>query len=168
MPCSHDLTRISSSMFAETTVIENSSKPCDTGSPVAEVSRSYPAVDFSSVDPVWPDKRSPEAKAYHHTRDAILARGQRCIAALAARPEKFIFVVSHSGFLRVGVAGWWWFNADYRIFDFETDAAGAPKLKQHDDTIAGGLGLSWTEPVELGLDLPAEDTPEEDPNATVV
>jgi hypothetical protein len=148
---------------------ENSSKPCDTGSPLSDISPSYPTVDFSSVGPVWPDKISPEAQAYHYTRDAILARGQRCIATLAARPEKFVFVVSHSGFLRLGVVGRWFFNADYRIFDVEDGDSHVPRLSQHQDTISGGLGWSFTEPVELGSGLPTDDSPaEEDPGNSVV
>lgn len=152
---------------------ENSAKPCDTGSPLPDISRSFPTVDFSSVDPIWPDKTSPEAEAYHYTRDAILARGQRCISALATRPEKYVFVISHSGFLRLGVVGWWFFNADYRIFDFEDGPSesgelDAPNLKQHQDTIAGGQGWSITEPVKLGLGLPGGSTPVEDPSDSVV
>lgn len=70
-----------------------------------------------------------------------------------------MFVVSHSGFLRLGVAGWWWMNADYRIFAFEEKQGEGEgiRLVQDKATIEGGLGLSWNEPVELGLDLPEED-----------
>ncbi|KAF5978929.1 hypothetical protein FBULB1_5957 [Fusarium bulbicola] len=131
---------------------ENSSKPCDTGSPLSSISPSFTQVNLSSVDPLWPDKTSPSAERYWYTKKSILARGQRALDDLKQRPEKLIFVVSHAGFLRLGVAGYWFFNSDYRVFDFE-----AQGIKQREGTAAGGMGLSFTEPVELGLDLPEED-----------
>ncbi|KAG9502287.1 hypothetical protein J7337_005114 [Fusarium musae] len=109
-------------------------------------------VNLSSVDPLWPDKTSPSAERYWYTKKSILARGQRALEDLKKRPEKLIFVVSHAGFLRLGVAGYWFFNSDYRVFDFEDKG-----IKQREETKAGGMGLSFTETVELGLDLPEED-----------
>lgn len=120
------------------------------------VQKDFSQVDFSAVDPVWPDKSSSKAAKYHYTRTSILARGQRALGDLEERSESLIFVVSHSGFLRLGVAGWWWMNADYRIFRFagEQDSRAELRLVQDESTIKGGLGLSWNEPVELGFELP--------------
>ncbi|KJZ77411.1 hypothetical protein HIM_03135 [Hirsutella minnesotensis 3608] len=147
---------------------ENSAKPCDTGSPVSSVAAAYPRVDFSRLDPVWPDKTSPAGARYADTRDAILARGAAALETLYRRPEDIVFVVSHSGFLRSGVCGWWFFNADYRVFRFDLRAdagadgitgQGKPRraLQQEESTLAGGMGLSWTHQVELGFELPGED-----------
>ncbi|KAF5026379.1 hypothetical protein F66182_1507 [Fusarium sp. NRRL 66182] len=152
-PSSHPIIIISSP------AVENSDKPCDTGSPIASVSPDFPKVNFSSVDAIWPDKTSPAAQRYAHTKRSILARGRRALEHLYERPEKLIFVVSHSGFLRLGVVGYWFFNSDYRVFDFEAGRGQDAELRvrQQDKTLAGGLGLSFTDPVELGLDLPVED-----------
>ena len=117
----------------------------------------FPDVDFETVDPVWPDKTTPAGGRYAYTRTAILARGKRCMEELSRRPEKLVLVISHSGFLRVGVTGYWWMNADYRIFDFEHATSGELRLRQDESTLSGGLGLSWKDPVELGSDLPEED-----------
>ncbi|KPM37755.1 hypothetical protein AK830_g8808 [Neonectria ditissima] len=135
---------------------ENSDKPCDTGSPVSSLTGDFPLVDFAHVDPVWPDKTSPSSQRYAHTRRDILARGQSGLAALHQRPEKLVFVVSHSGFLREGVVGYWFFNSDYRIFNFDQEAGGL-NLKQDNSTLSGGMGLSWPEPVTMGSDLPDGD-----------
>ncbi|KAH7121972.1 histidine phosphatase superfamily [Dactylonectria estremocensis] len=135
---------------------ENSDKPCDTGSPISSLTGDFPQVNFNNVDPVWPDKTSNTARRYAHTRRDILNRGKYGLEALKQRPEKLVFVVSHSGFLRVGVVGYWFFNSDYRIFDFDQGAGGL-NLKQQESTIAGGMGLSWTEPVALGSELPDWD-----------
>ncbi|KAM0550835.1 hypothetical protein ACHAPJ_008698 [Fusarium lateritium] len=145
---------------------ENSAKPCDTGSPISSVAPDFPKVNLSTVDALWPDKTSPSAQRYAYSKQAILARGRRALEDLHKRPEKLIFVVSHSGFLRLGVVGYWFFNSDYRMFDFEAErgAEGELRVKQQEKTLAGGLGLSWTEPVALGLELPEED-PEVDPSA---
>jgi hypothetical protein len=120
----------------------------------------FPTVDFSNVDPVYPDKTSPAGARYAYNRKAILARGRSALASLASRPDKVIFVVSHSGFLRAGLTGYWWFNADYRIFDLDeaVAATGDPAgLKQWESTLAGGLGWSRTYTVPLGDALPEED-----------
>lgn len=112
------------------------------------------------MDAVWLDKMSPAGRRYAYSRNAILARGRRVIEDLYKRPEKLVFVVSHSGFLRLSVTGWWFYNSDYRIFDFEGQP-GTLELKLDESTISGGMGLSWTMQVELGSELP--DEPEENP-----
>ncbi|KAI1633357.1 histidine phosphatase superfamily [Biscogniauxia mediterranea] len=139
---------------------ENSDKPCDTGSPVDKVAAEFPAVDFSTLDPAWPDKTSPAGSHYHYTKTALLVRAQASLKKLYERPEKVILVVSHSAFMRLAVTGCWYFNADYRIFDFAEMAGPGDtyRLEQHASTKekGGGLGLSWTEPVVLGSGLPEE------------
>lgn len=120
----------------------------------------FPQVDFSGVDPVWPDKTSPAGQRFAYTRDAILERGVRALTDLYHRPERLVIVFAHSGFLRVGVAGWWFFNSDYRIFEFgHAPSADDHGLVQDEATISGGLGLSRTTRVELGSDIP-EEVPE--------
>ncbi|KAI1389303.1 phosphoglycerate mutase-like protein [Hypoxylon trugodes] len=140
---------------------ENSASLCDTGSPVEKLVEEFPAVDFSGVDPIFPDKTSPAASQYHFTKTAILARAQTALKRLYERPEKIIIVVSHSAFLRVAVSGYWYFNADYRIFDFapRNEASDLYKLKQHESTEVkgGGLGRSWIDPVIMGSELPVEE-----------
>ncbi|KPA44301.1 phosphoglycerate mutase [Fusarium langsethiae] len=145
---------------------ENSDKPCDTGSKISSVSKDFPQVNFSTVDAVWPDKKSPAGRRYAYTKKSILARGRLALEDLQKRPEKLIFVVSHAGFLRLGVVGYWFFNSDYRVFDFDTErgADGELKIIQQERTLSGGLGLSWKDPVALGGDLPEGD-PETDPGA---
>lgn len=108
---------------------------------------------------MYPDKTSPAGSKYAYTKQAILARGQSAIESLYSRPEKHVFVVSHSGFLRVGLTGCWWHNADYRLFDLEPSAAsGDPSgLRQWESTLSGGLGWSRTTTVPLGNELPEED-----------
>ncbi|KAK0386673.1 hypothetical protein NLU13_6508 [Sarocladium strictum] len=135
---------------------ENSAKPCDTGSSATLIQSEFPGVDFSTVDSVWPDKTSPAGRPYAYTRESILARGQRGLAKLYNRPEKLVFVISHSGFLRLGVVGWWFFNSDYRIFQLSLGPLGVA-VEQDESTLTGGLGLSWETRVELGFELPEED-----------
>lgn len=77
---------------------------------------------------------------------------ERGIAArkwLRERPEKVIAVVSHSGFLRVGVCNRWFENADFRIFDFgEGDSEVGGRLIEWKETEGkdgqpcGGMGKS--------------------------
>ncbi|KAH8887840.1 phosphoglycerate mutase-like protein [Thozetella sp. PMI_491] len=135
---------------------ENPDKPCDTGSPISALKDEFPGIDFSQLDPVFPDKTSPAGSRYWYTKKAVLARAQFALADLYARPEKTILVVSHSAFLRRAVTGSWWFNADYRIFDYEERKSDDEpyRLKQWELTAKGGLGWSWEEKVVIGEDLP--------------
>lgn len=142
---------------------ETSSKPCDTGSqsPTTLVTL-FPHVLFDDLDPIWPDKTSPSAHRYHHTRRAIVKRGRLCLETLHQRPEKLVIVVSHSGFLRVGVTGRWFMNADYRVFEFQHGLEdGRRVIRQDESTSEGGLGLSFAETVPLGHHLPEEHVQED-------
>ncbi|KAJ3944756.1 uncharacterized protein N0V96_004770 [Colletotrichum fioriniae] len=113
-------------------------------------------------DPIYPNKTLPAGALYAFNREAILGRGQSGLQNVYERKEKLVFIVSHSGFLRAGVTGYWFFNADYRIFEFEK--SGTPgksyQLQQVESTLSGGLGKSRTEPVVIGSELPpASETP---------
>jgi broad specificity phosphatase PhoE len=88
---------------------------------------------------------------------------------LAARPEKAVLVVSHAGFLRVGVTGRYFMNGDWRVFEFEGsgDEAGfgdgegegkeGVRLREWEETETGGMGWSWDKVVPLGDGLPDAD-----------
>ncbi|KAF3760973.1 phosphoglycerate mutase-like protein [Cryphonectria parasitica EP155] len=143
---------------------ENSAKPCDTGLPVSVVAAEFPKIDFSHVDPVYPDKVSPAGAKYKYKKENLLARAQSDLEELYHRPEKVIVVVSHSGFMRQAVTGDHYFNADFRVYDFAERApaeeGGPLKLTQSELTKgAGGMGRSWDEIVELGIGLPDEELP---------
>jgi hypothetical protein len=83
---------------------------------------------------------------------------------LRERPEKAVIVVSHSGFLRLGVTGRWFMNADYRVFDFVEgngidrfeDGGEGVGIREWDGEEKGGLGWSLEERVVLGEGLPEE------------
>lgn len=90
---------------------------------------------------------------------------ERGIAArkwLKKRPEKVIAVVSHSGFLRVGVSYRGFQNADFRIFEFEEstkhdDIGGKLVEWEFTEKNGGGLGKSPKGVQHPGpLDWPAE------------
>lgn len=70
-----------------------------------------------------------------------------------------MIVVSHSGFLRTAVAGRWFANADYRVFDFVSregkDEEEPYRLVEWDLTKGkGGMGRSEEGVVEFGEGLP--------------
>ncbi|KAL5093475.1 hypothetical protein Trisim1_010205 [Trichoderma cf. simile WF8] len=148
---------------------ELSAKPCDTGSPLSLLPLikdnqtkhqfSSPCYDFSAIPSVWPDKtEDPLAKSlFGYTRTAVLRRGRRCLEKLSKRPEDLIFVFSHSAFLRSGVSGWWYYNADYRIFTLDEKL----ELKIDESTLEGGMGWSWNKRAELGSEVPEDQTEEE-------
>ncbi|KAI2602525.1 phosphoglycerate mutase-like protein [Hypoxylon sp. NC1633] len=144
---------------------ENSVQPCDTGSPISQLESEFASVNFSQVDPVFPDKVSPAASRYHFTKTAIMERAQAALKKLYEREEKVVVVVSHSAFLRLAVSGYWYFNADYRIFYFAPaeNFGDLYRLVQHESTRekGGGLGRSWVDPIVMGSELP-----DEEPDAT--
>ena len=136
---------------------ENYDWASDTGTPGSELAKEFPWVDFSHLDPIFPDKTSDAASLYHFTRDAILSRGQVALKSVYERTEKWIIVMSHSGFLRTGCTGRQYGNGDYRIFDFakRTQPDEVYRLIEHECTKeTGGRGTSKAVPVELGADLP--------------
>ncbi|EFQ28423.1 phosphoglycerate mutase [Colletotrichum graminicola M1.001] len=134
------------------------------GSSIANLKAEFPSVDFSTVDSVYPDKTSLSGAEYAFTKEAILRRARAGIRSIHERKEKLIFVVSHSGFLRLGVTGHWFFNGDYRMFELDKDERidQPPKLRQLESTLRGGLGKSWTDPVVIGSGLPAPEIYPED------
>lgn len=99
--------------------------PCDKRRRISEISPSFPAVDFglidSDEDALWlPDSRE--------TKEAIKLRGLIFMQWLMQRPEQFIAVVAHSGFLWHCMSNFghsaaptvqgdlhkWWANAEMR------------------------------------------------------
>ncbi|CAK1368348.1 unnamed protein product [Cercospora beticola] len=137
---------------------ENSNKPCDTGSSLQEISKRFPELDFSHVDPRYPDKSDNTPYAY--TKKANRQRGDHCLEDLFARKEKVIAVVSHAGFLRTGISKRRFANADYRCFEFSRGVDGKLGLIEDAETerSGGGMGRSekgvfeiqeWDFPVEV-------------------
>lgn len=125
------------------TLSENYDGPCDTGSALDTLAAEFPALDFSNVDPVYPDK-SP-GTPYAYGRSANAARGQACLRRLYTRPEQAIAVVAHSGFLRTAISKRRYHYADYRIFTFRQDhQKGLLRLVEDGVTArrGGGLGRS--------------------------
>lgn len=135
---------------------ENSAKPCDTGSPIPQVSKEFPEVDWSSVDPLYPSKTG----LYAFTRQGLKQRGIEAKKWLKARPEKVIAVVSHSGFLRVGVSSCRYENADFRIFEFaEGDGEEGLELVEWEITEKKGGGLGKSDKGRFPV-LDSEDIPD--------
>lgn len=116
---------------------ENSNAPCDTGTPVTQLAKDFPSIQFDTVFPEYPSKTGRWA----YTPEAIAQRGSDCRRWLKARPEKVIAVVSHSSFLRIGVSNTKFHTADYRVFGFGDEG---DQLVEWDLTVEneGGLGKS--------------------------
>ena len=75
---------------------------------------------------------------YAYSYGSLLERGKAARKWLKSRPEKVIAVVGHDGFLRVGICGKKFGNADFRIFEFEAGG----------EAEGGGLGLVEWESTE--------------------
>jgi hypothetical protein len=121
------------------------------------LTKEFPQIDYSSLDPVYPDKTSTAGARYKFNKQAVVARAQSSLHNLYNRPEKVIVVVSHAAFLRQGVTGHWFYNADYRIFDFDEKECNddtTVNLRHWDLTRTGGLGLSWEGTIRIGEGLP--------------
>lgn len=143
---------------------ENADKPCDTGTPLPLISQEFPQYDFSSVDPSFPDKTTNGAQnPYAFTRKAIVERGQRALRELYTRKEKVIAVVSHSGFLRTAVCHRMFFNADWRVFEWDEEAMrkeGTCTLREREETEVKGGGMGRSDVGVFGIgegDFPPEE-----------
>lgn len=122
------------------------------------------------MDPSFPDKTTNGAEnPYAFTQKAILARGQRALKDLYTRPEKVIAVVSHSGFLRTAVCNRMFFNADWRVFEFDEEKmqknSGKYVLKESEETEKKGGGMGRSDIGVFGVvdgDFPPEVEDEEE------
>ncbi|RFU24433.1 Sedoheptulose-bisphosphatase/4-nitrophenylphosphatase, partial [Scytalidium lignicola] len=135
---------------------ENSDKPCDTGTDVETMKKEWPQFDWSTVDPVYPSKTG----LYGFSNFQLKARGIAARAWLMKRPEKVIAVVSHSGFLRVGVSYRKYENADFRVFDFaegEEENGGRLVERMFTEARGGGLGKSPKGVFDEGDSRPATE-----------
>jgi hypothetical protein len=120
---------------------ENSAMPCDTGSAIQIMAKEWPQFDWSAVDPSYPTKTG----LYEFSKRGLIERGIAARRWLRDRPEKVIAVVSHSGFLRVGVSHRRYENADFRIFDFadgDDEIGGNLVERKVTELKGGGLGKS--------------------------
>lgn len=137
---------------------ENSDKPCDTGTDAAAMAEEWPQFDWAMVDEEYPAKTG----LYEFSRRGLEERGVAVRKWLRGRGEKVIAVVSHSGFLRVGVSYRKYENADYRVFDFaEGDEEIGGRLVEWELTEKKGGGLGKSPPGYFPLALyeylPADD-----------
>ena len=153
---------------------ETTANPCDVGVAVSEIAPTFPRVDFATVDPLFPEKKTPETRLYAYQRRALVTRGQTVLGELYKRTEPVVVVVSHSAFLSKAVSGSTYANADFRIFNFEeplSDAKAAAagddgsdeslpplvyRLKEWEETRLGHGGMGWSEDQvrEIGDELP--------------
>lgn len=117
---------------------ENSAKPCDTGSAISTMKEQWPQFNWDDVNPIFPSKTG----LYEFSKEAITKRGIAIRKWLRQRPDKVIAVVTHSGFLRVGMSYRNYGNADFRIFDFsDGDEEIGGKLVEWKLTERNGGGL---------------------------
>lgn len=135
---------------------ETSDALCDTGTPIEALREEEEgqgwkrlALDWSEVDERWPSKEG----RYAYTLEAVLERGRECRRWLRGREETCIAVVSHSGFLRVGVSNRRFANADFRVFEFAEDDDGEARLVEWELTERNGGGLGKSEKGEGGTNI---------------
>jgi broad specificity phosphatase PhoE len=123
-------------MVALAELQETTTNMIDMGRPISELEKEWPDVDWSHIDPTFPSKEGMHA----YSATALVARGTAARKWLRERPEKVIAVVSHAGFLRVGLCNRHFGNADWRVFDFEED-----ELLEWAQTErnGGGMGVSY-------------------------
>ncbi|KAI0175642.1 phosphoglycerate mutase-like protein [Hypoxylon sp. FL1284] len=96
---------------------ETSSNPCDIGQDASVLQDEWPDLDFSSLDPVYPQKIG----LYESSEAAYRKRATFARRWLFQRPEKCIVVVTHSGFLRRTVKGPKYKNVEYRTYKLVED-----------------------------------------------
>ncbi|KAH8675658.1 histidine phosphatase superfamily [Xylariales sp. PMI_506] len=102
---------------------ETTDNPCDVGIDVALAQSEWPDLDFSKLDPVYPAKTG----LYGPSEEALCKRALFARRWLYSRREKYIIVVTHSGFLRRVVDGPKFGNMEYRIYDFAPEEEGATR-----------------------------------------
>jgi len=143
--------------------LENYDGPCDTGTAIGKLKEEFPTLDFSKVDPTYPDKSYNTPYAFR--RSANLSRGRECLRRLYDRSETVIAVVTHSGFLRTSISKRRYDCADYRIFSFRLDSrTGHLSLVEDAETARKGGGMSRSPKAVQAVrawDFPSSDDEDE-------
>ncbi|KAG9230462.1 histidine phosphatase superfamily [Amylocarpus encephaloides] len=126
-------------------VQETTTNAIDKGSPLPSLKERWPDYDWSELDPIFPEKEG----IYEFSERALLERGAWARKWLASRPEKVIAVVSHAGFMRIGLGNCRYGNADYRIFDLDDRSDSVDKgpvfvEKESTRSSGGGRGKART------------------------
>ena len=87
----------------------------------------WPQFDWHDVeeDPLYPEKKG----IYRSTEEAYLERAAFAKQWMFERPEDYIIVMTHSGFLKRAVGGPRLENVEYKLFDFD-ETSGPPILRQ--------------------------------------
>jgi len=118
---------------------ETTTNPIDCGRPLAELTPDFPSPPFNwtHMSPLFPSKTGPFA----FSPPSLLSRGAATRAWLRARPEQVIAVVSHAGFMRIGLCNCKFGNADFRVFGFGEGGA----LVEWEETRERGGGLGGSE-----------------------
>lgn len=93
---------------------ETTTNPIDVGHSIPEMTSEWPQFDWSMTDPVFPAKTG----LYEFSAEALLRRGSAVRKWLRDRPEKVIAVVSHGGFIRIGLCQRKIGVADFRVFEY--------------------------------------------------
>lgn len=104
------------------------------------MAKKWPQYDWSTVDPDFPSKEG----LYEFSEEGLTKRGIFARQWLKERPEKVIAVVSHAGFLRLGVSHRQYENADFRVFSFDPDCPdyGGKLVESKLTEGTGGMGKS--------------------------
>ncbi|KAK4171191.1 histidine phosphatase superfamily [Triangularia setosa] len=133
-------------------------KPCDTGRAIEgiKLDKTFDCVDSSKIDSIWPDKTSPRAALYHCFPHSIIQRGQKALRDLDKSDEGIVIIVSHNGFMRMGLIGQWTGNADYLVHSIvQGEQYGSLKLIEQEGMEVGAMWRSVVLKTDLGV-LPEE------------
>ncbi|KAI2470027.1 phosphoglycerate mutase-like protein [Annulohypoxylon bovei var. microspora] len=99
---------------------ETTDNPCDIGDDPLMIQAEWPDIDFSTLDPIYPQKTG----LYENSEDAFRRRGAVAKDWLSNRPEKCIIVVTHSGFLKRLVKGPKYQNLEFRSYELVENSDG--------------------------------------------
>lgn len=110
---------------------ETTNNPCDLGAEPSVLQNEWPDLDFSSLDPIYPQK----VGLYEASEEAFQRRASFAKRWLFKQPEKCIVVVTHSGFLKRVLGGPRFRNVEYRTYEL-VEESGDLKLKEINRDIA--------------------------------
>ncbi|PVH80400.1 phosphoglycerate mutase-like protein [Cadophora sp. DSE1049] len=135
---------------------ETTTNAIDIGRPIEELTRDWPNIDWSAMDPIFPSKEG----LYAFSAEALLRRGAAARKWLRSRPEKVIAVVGHAGFMRIGLCNRKFDNADWRVFEFENvdgeegqDDGKGLRLVEWEETERNGGGLGTSQKGFFGWEV---------------